>query len=156
MWSDWLIFCDCGFHSVCPLMEKDKRLMETSWWERLTEGETFPTCLGLALMDVAMISKSDGYSPWGGKESDTTERLLFHFQTMVKVMTIMVTSLKKVPCMYCYSQCLIPYSHHWPMPLLVTPRHPQTSLGQSPVGSLLLSPGSWCTRFCCALQETIS
>ena len=23
------------------------------------------------------------------------------------------------------------------------------------VGSLLLSPGSWCTRCCCALQETI-
>ena len=39
MWSDWLVFCDCGFHSVCPLMEKDKRLMEASWWERLTEGE---------------------------------------------------------------------------------------------------------------------
>ena len=33
-------FCDCGFHSVCPLMEKDKRLMEASGWERLTEGET--------------------------------------------------------------------------------------------------------------------
>ena len=39
MWPDWLVFCDCGFHSVCPLMEKDKRLMEASWWERLTEGE---------------------------------------------------------------------------------------------------------------------
>ena len=39
MWSDWLVFCDCGFQSVCPLMEKDKRLMEASWWERLTEGE---------------------------------------------------------------------------------------------------------------------
>ena len=23
-------FCDCGFHSVCPLMDKDKRLMEAS------------------------------------------------------------------------------------------------------------------------------
>ena len=23
-------FSDCGFHSVCPLMEKDKRLMEAS------------------------------------------------------------------------------------------------------------------------------
>ena len=33
-------FCDCGFHSVCPLMEKDKRLVEDSWWERLTDGET--------------------------------------------------------------------------------------------------------------------
>ena len=33
-------FCDCGFPSVCPLMEKDKRLMEASCWERLTEHET--------------------------------------------------------------------------------------------------------------------
>ena len=40
MWSDWLVFCDCGFQSVCFLMEKDKRLMEACWWERLTEGET--------------------------------------------------------------------------------------------------------------------
>ena len=39
LWSDWLVFCDCAFHSVCPLMEKDKRLMEVSWWERLTNGE---------------------------------------------------------------------------------------------------------------------
>ena len=23
-------FCDCGFHSVCPLMDEDKRLMEAS------------------------------------------------------------------------------------------------------------------------------
>ena len=36
-WSDWLVFCDRGFHSVCSLMERDKRLMEASWWERLTE-----------------------------------------------------------------------------------------------------------------------
>ena len=25
MWSDWLGFCDCGFQSICPLMEKDIR-----------------------------------------------------------------------------------------------------------------------------------
>ena len=30
----------CGFQSVCPLMEKDKRLTEASCWERLTEGKT--------------------------------------------------------------------------------------------------------------------
>ena len=23
MWLHWLVFCDCGFHSVCPLMEND-------------------------------------------------------------------------------------------------------------------------------------
>ena len=39
MWSDWLVPCDCGFHSVCCLMKKDKRLMEASWCERLTAGE---------------------------------------------------------------------------------------------------------------------
>ena len=33
-------FSDCGFHSVCPLMDKDKRLMKASWWDRLTEGDT--------------------------------------------------------------------------------------------------------------------
>ena len=36
-----------------------------------------------------------GYSPWGRKESDTTERFHFHFQTMVEVMKIMVTSFKR-------------------------------------------------------------
>ena len=33
-------FCDCGFHFVFPQMDKDKRLMEASWLERLTLGET--------------------------------------------------------------------------------------------------------------------
>ena len=33
-------FCGCGFHSVCPLMEKDKRLVEASWWEGLAVGKT--------------------------------------------------------------------------------------------------------------------
>ena len=26
----WLVFCDCGFHSVWSLLDKDKRLMEAS------------------------------------------------------------------------------------------------------------------------------
>ena len=37
-WSVWLIFCSCGSHSVCPLMDKDKRLLEASWWEGLAVG----------------------------------------------------------------------------------------------------------------------
>ena len=28
MWSVWLVFCDCGFHSFCSLKDKDKRLMK--------------------------------------------------------------------------------------------------------------------------------
>ena len=39
-WSVWLVFCDSVFHSVCTLRDKDKRLMEASWWERLTVGAT--------------------------------------------------------------------------------------------------------------------
>ena len=49
-WSVWLVFCNCGFHSVCPLMEKDRRLMEASWWKELAAGES-----GLALMGGAKI-----------------------------------------------------------------------------------------------------
>ena len=47
--------------------------------------------------------------------------------------------------------------HHRPTPLLETPGHSRASLGQSLVGSLLLSSGSWCTQgSVCALQESIS
>ena len=34
MWSAWLVFWDCGFRSICPVMEKDERLMEASRWEK--------------------------------------------------------------------------------------------------------------------------
>ena len=47
-----LVFYACGFHSVCPLMDKYKRLMEASSWERLTEGEK-----GLIVIGGAMVSK---------------------------------------------------------------------------------------------------
>ena len=40
MWWAWLVFCDCGFHSVCPLMETAKGLIEAPWWERLTVGQS--------------------------------------------------------------------------------------------------------------------
>ena len=30
MRSVWLVFQDSGFHSVCPLMDKDNKLMEAS------------------------------------------------------------------------------------------------------------------------------
>ena len=47
--------------------------------------------------------------------------------------------------------------HCQPTPLPETPGHSQTSLGQSLVGPLLLSPGSWCIqRFLCALEESVS
>ena len=47
--------------------------------------------------------------------------------------------------------------HRWSMPLMETPGYSEASLGQSLVGSLLLSPGSWCTwGFVCAPQESVS
>ena len=47
--------------------------------------------------------------------------------------------------------------HHRPTPPSVTPGHSWASLGQSLVGSLLLSPGSLCAQgFVCALQESVS
>ena len=47
--------------------------------------------------------------------------------------------------------------HHQPTPLSDTPRHSWASLGQSLVGSLLLSPESWCAQgYVCALQESVS
>ena len=69
----------------------------------------------------------------------------------------MATSLKRSQaCTATLSAPNPAAGHHRPTPLLETPGHSQASLGQSLVGSLLLSPGSWCTRFCCALQESIS
>ena len=58
---DWLVFCDCGFQSVCPVIEKDETY--GSLLVGKTEGE-----LGLILMGGAMLSKSlsqfsvDGWS----------------------------------------------------------------------------------------------
>ena len=50
-----------------------------------------------------------------------------------------------------------PAAGHRPMPLPETPGHSRASLGQSLVGSLLLSPGSWFAQsFVCALQESVS
>ena len=44
IWSVWLVFCDCGFHSVCPLKDKVRALCKLPegrdcswvlfWWAR--------------------------------------------------------------------------------------------------------------------------
>ena len=70
----------------------------------------------------------------------------------------MVTSFKRSH--ECTATLTSPNSaagHHQPMPPLETSGHSRASLGQSLVGSLLLSPGSRCTQgSVCALQESIS
>ena len=79
-------------------------------------------------------------------------------QTMLEVMKIMATSFKRsCACAAALSAPDPAAGHCWPMPPPESPGHVQVSLGQSLVGSLLLSPVSWCTQdFVCALQESVS
>ena len=73
-------------------------------------------------------------------------------------MKIMVISFKRTfECTVIFSTLDREAVYCRPMPPLETPGHSQASLGQSLVGSLLLSPGSWCAQgFVCALQESVS
>ena len=66
--------------------------------------------------------------------------------------------LQKVPCRHCYTQCPQPCSRPPPTHASTeTLGHSRASLSQSLVGSLLLSPGSWCIQgSVCALQESVS
>ena len=66
--------------------------------------------------------------------------------------------LQKVPCTHCYTQCPQPWSR--PPPAHASAGDSWTLTGnlcQSLLGSLLLSPGSWCTQGSVyALQESVS
>ena len=104
-----------------------------------------------------MLSKSliqysvDG---WGCVPS-----LLFSWgQTMVEVMKIMATSFKRSHARTATLSGPNPAAGHCQHTLLPeTPGHSQASLGQSLVGSLFLSPGSWCVQGSVfALQESVS
>ena len=153
MWWIWLVFSDCDFHSVCPLKDKGKRLMEASWWERLTVGEA-GCCSNCGWRGEGMLSKSlnqfsvDGWDcvpsllfdlrpNYGGSNEDSGDLL------------------QKVPCAHCQTQCLWSCSR----PLLI-----HTSTGDSwtlPGKSGSVSCGatalfSWvlvCTRFCLCLPR---
>ena len=142
MWLDWLVSCDYSFESIYPLMEKDQRLMEASWWERLRWK------LGLVLVGGAMLIKSliqfsvDGWSCF--TPCYLPEAKLW----WIKIMKIMLASLKRShECIATLSAPIPAAGHHWPTPLPETPGHSRASLEQSLRGSLLLSPGSWYTRF---------
>ena len=126
MWSDWLVFCDCVFQSVCPMMEKVERLMEASCWRDWLRGK-----LGLILMGGAMLSKSliqfsvDGWSC-------VPSLLVTWGQTMVEAMKIMVTSLKRSQAWTATLHAPNPAAgHRRPMPPLETPGHSQACLCQS-------------------------
>ena len=76
---------------------------------------------------------------------------------MVEVMKIMVTSSKRsLACTAALHASDPAAGHCRPTPPLETPGHSWACLGQFFVGSLLLSPGSWCVQgFVGALQESV-
>ena len=78
-------------------------------------------------------------------------------QTMLEVMKIMATCFKRSHAGTAALSAPDPAAgHYWPTPAPESPGHSGASLGQSFVGSLLLSPGSWCAQgFVCALQESV-
>ena len=105
----------------------------------------------LALVGNAMLSKSLipfsaygwGYvSSYGRSNGDLLQKELCQHTTSPGTAVISV---------------LDPLSGHCgSMPLPETPKHSQASLGESLVGSVLLSLGSWCAQdFVSALQEII-
>ena len=99
--------------------------------------------MGRAMLSKSLIQFSvEGWS--------CVPSLLFTWsQNMVEIMKIMETSFKRShACIAMLSAPNPAAAHHRPTPPLETPGHSQASLGQSLVGSLLLSPGSWYTRFC--------
>ena len=77
---------------------------------------------------------------------------------LVGVMAVIVTSFKRAYARtFAFSAYDPTEGHSRPMPPLEMPGHSQASLAQSPVGTLLLCPGSWCSHaFVCALQESVS
>ena len=126
-------------------------------WKLLDGRDWLREKLDYVLMGRAMLSKSliqfsvDGWScvpsllfdlrpSYGGGNEDNGDLL------------------QMVPCMHCHTQCPDPAAGpRWPTPPLESPGNSWASLGQSPVGSLLISPGSWCTQgSVCALQESVS
>ena len=77
---------------------------------------------------------------------------------MVEVMKIMGTSFKRSHAHNATLSAPDPVPGHCrPTPPLETPGHSWVSLVQFLVGSLLLSPGSWCIQgFVCTLQGSVS
>ena len=149
MWSVWLLFCDCGFHSVCLLMDKDKRLMEASWWRDWLRGKPCLVLMGRAMLSKSLIQFSvDG---WGCVPS-----LLFDLWSNYSGGNEDNGDLfQKVPCIHCHTQC----PQYCTRPLLIHASARDTWMLTSKSGSVscrVTAPFSWvllCTRFCLCLPR---
>ena len=90
------LISDCGFHSVCPLMGKDKRFMEASWWERLTVGETGSCADGWGHLSKTLIQLSvDGRGCVPSLLFDLRPDYSDEGNEAMEVMKIMATSFKR-------------------------------------------------------------
>ena len=74
---------------------------------------------------------------------------------MVEVMRIMATSFTRSHDALLHSAPDPAAGPRRPTPPPETPGHSRESLGQSLVGSLLLSPGSWCTQILFVLSKSL-
>ena len=121
--------------------------MEASCWERLTEWETGSCSEGQshAALECSPNLESNFLLTGGAVFPPCC---LTWDQTTVEVMKIKVTSFKGTMsvCTVALSASDPAADHHLLMHLLETPGHSWASLSQSLVGSLHLSPGSWCTQ----------
>ena len=156
MWSVWLVFCDCGFHSVCPLGTRIRDL-----WKLPDGRDWLWGNLGLALMGRPMLSKSliqfslDGWGCLASGQTGGNGKLL-----------------QKDLCQDCCVQGTWPHSR--PLLTQVPARdslHSQTSLAQSLMGdcSCLLGPSKHkvlfvpfkslfpqsVSKFACSLEEKL-
>ena len=97
--------------------------------------------LGLVLMGGAMLSK---YSiQFSVDRQWCVPSLLFDLMPIYGgVNEDNADLLQKFPCMHCCTQCSPTFSRLLPTHASAGDSHSQASLGQSIVGSLLLSPGS--------------
>ena len=125
-------------------------MWSSSSWPSRAHAAAAPWMCGCSSQSLIQFSV-DGWS--------CVPSLLFTWgQTVVEVMKIMVASFKRSHA--CTATLGTPNpaaGHYWPTPLLETPGNSQASLGQSLVGSLLLSSGSWCTQgSVCSIQESVS
>ena len=98
--------------------------------------------LGLVLMGGAMLSKS--LIQFSVDRQGCVPSLLFELRPKYsRGNEDNATSFKRShACTAALSAPRPSAVHHQPMPLLETPGHSRASLGQSLVGTLLLSPGS--------------
>ena len=146
-----LISCLWLWFSFCLPSWIRKRLMEASWWQRLTEVETGSVLLSGAMLHKSLIQFSvDG---WGCVPS-----LCFGLRPNNGNSGSNGDLPPKDLCQNSCIQCLWPHSSS--VSTHASDEGSRTLSGksaQSLVGSLLLSPGSWCSqRFVCALQESVS